>query len=308
MRGVRFFGENEFMRVFLIFGLCGLAASLTPVSAVAEGARGAAFYAIMSDHWDCDASLHFFDHRDEKALAFVWKTFGDSTACLQRFFALPGNKFVVVHPFNEACRWKEKCNAFEIEPRLGVAEFRRAVRSRDPKVLEALQARVHEIRAFLEPYCRRPGVECAMSTGLEHRFDAKEEAIVLSALRREWPFKTVSNALVDEGRAAPRVDYAEEHSVTPDFHGRACVTNLDGHDPLLPIAGRRQWQAAEGTTPAQLREHFEIWPNRCRAAFAWTHEFNCKDEGDGWRDPRSRTNCPNAAVISAVNEILLGLP
>lgn len=156
---------------------------------------GVSAYAAMSERYPCQRLMRATYHSRKPAIAVLWRSFGESTACMEWFMDLNRHRphLLQIHITNEVCRRNRRCFEGEFLPRVSVGSYNKLLSSRDPRTLQLLRERVSGIVEFIN-HASNPNTVVILSTGLEDNYSIlvgdtiNNDAYfaVLDAVRAEW--------------------------------------------------------------------------------------------------------------------------
>lgn len=272
--------------------LCAVSPSYaqTPTSNI-----GLAPYAMLSDHWDCNAMGGAYNALPEWRISVLWNTFGKNTSCYNRVLQDSRLRLVEVHLVNEVCARNHRCGNYEFMSGLSPQDYERRLLAHDPALILKLQQYTAE--AYNDLIRPLPAnVACFVDVGLESNLSQQAGAVAISAVRGiiEPRCRMVWSPV--SGRGQPGITF-EQHGSGPQLSA-PCIYNNDG----TGLSG-----ASGATTLASYRQ--------CAASFLWTPGDNCNNGISGFQDPRSRKGCSKSSdfqsavsIVQAANRLVTQPP
>lgn len=193
--------------------------------------NGLSAFASRASRFPCSRALRIVNHAKQPALAILYGTTwgGDNDyECAKRFLSpeVHGPKLLEVHFSNEVGRRNKTLGEGDFFPQDSVKAYNRRLQSMGPETLEAVTARVREIRDKFGPLCVG---DCLLilSTGLEDNYAAGAYENLLAAIRLEWPYITVRSPCKGTTNLAG-ADLREVHTLKGKIR-TACIANEDGN-------------------------------------------------------------------------------
>jgi hypothetical protein len=267
-----------------------------------EADPGVSYYAAQSKDWPCDRTLKVFEGVQKPSMAILWHTFGDNTACLEKFINDARPKQLEIHLVNEVCQRNKRCGPYEFLANISTSEYERRLSSREPKLLSAIK---NYAKAPAEFVRRHQGkFECFVSPGLESNLSDRAAKTLNSVIKPMFPgCRLVRNpAGINRARGLAGAEILEVHGPNPRIDPQ-CIANLDGND--VSFARRPALLAPGSITERELMDYLTRM-QKCRAAYIWTAEMNGISSHGGFVDPRKRTNFPDQLLVESMKPHLQG--
>ena len=147
---------------------------------------GVGYYAIQNKTFPCERAMEVFSGVKRPALMFLWSTFGDSTACVEKFAKMNNrNKQIYIHFSNECCRRNGTCKKGELLRTTNVKDLNKLLEKKEKKTLKEYQKRMEEILLFIDKVMiYAPNTTWFISTGLEDNYSTNAAKVVLNNLKK----------------------------------------------------------------------------------------------------------------------------
>jgi hypothetical protein len=194
-------------------------------SAEGQTYLGISAYAAMSERFPCQRLLRATYKAQRPAISILWRSFGESTACIDWFLNLNQHRphLLQIHITNEVCRRNRRCFEGEFYPRTSVQAYNRLLLQRDHRTLSDLANRVRDIVRYVDGAANHNTL-VVLGTGLEDNYSflvgdvVNQDAYltVYNVVRSEWPGLISRNP--EKEWAAPTVEEpAELNEVHDDY-------------------------------------------------------------------------------------------
>jgi hypothetical protein len=248
----------------------------------------------------CTSFLRSLKGNKNIHISYLFNTFGNNEACLNRLLKNPNLKTLQVHLLNSpGHRNRERMKRFYgnyefLEP-ISVKQWQEILTSNNlnwkRKFIEYTQPLVEMIELR-----KRNDTACMISPDLESNLtDRKAINTLISWTREIFPsceivWNPLSRVSSNRGYNA---NYIEQHGVNPLVFP-PCVVNPDGADIQFPYRKTLAWAGDESDIKnfinfgRPLQQYVETYGNRCRVVFLWTFEDNMIFTRS-FIDPRKRT-------------------
>jgi hypothetical protein len=287
---------------------------------------------------ECDKALAVYDNTGSTGvgLAFLWGTFGDSKACVNRFlqrFSGTGREVRLhIYATNETCRRAPRyCETDrEVSHWLPAAQYNRAWEQGEVVVKRELIERLREVARYVDAVqARHPDVSITVSTGLEDNFTAPVARAIVRTYQRVLGGKVaiVRNQNTNEARGlaelggSSRVDAYELHSIESRFQrtrptkrGAACLWGNDGYDIRftreLPGGGFTS-SNRRGLRNAISESYAEILGARYRESdcevWLWWNTQGIDESAKRWVAPSERSFRVYRSDVIAARKVLMSI-
>ena len=261
---------------------------------------GRAPYAIMSKNFDCKAFLKSLKGVPEWHISFLWGTFGDAHACLNKVLKSPKLKSIHVSLMNERCLFNRNCESREILFHVEPSEYLTKVTKNNFKFVMKLHQYQSKFKDYLFPRLR-DGVDCYISPALESSLPPKGAKNILDISRSLFAprCKIVWNPLPSSPhKKLYGADLVEYHGPQPSPKKYPCLSNLDGWNinfKARPITGKK---IDEEDIPTYVLNNAH-----CDVVYLWMGEDNCRTVGN-WTPPTQRA-CPGHVYKLATKYLTL---
>lgn len=242
-----------------------------PVDAAHRGATlGGVFLASGNPRFPCREALRL--HRRLPGPVYhatLWGTFGYSTRCWRRVFALPRAVTIEFYASSEPTRRRDKMTWLDFMPALSVAEYDLELRRGSPVLRRNYTARAAAVLSFCEE-ARKENDKCLFSICLECTLSDKAAArLVEWAADAGWKRADIvfNPARGRTERSALGAGVFESHNWLLDAFpaGASRIVTLDGIDSHLCDGPRNRDQISA----ADVREWIRRNQDRVRYLGAW---------------------------------------
>ena len=248
------------------------------------GKVGLSVIGLLSPHYDCDAVVAAFG-RAPIVFGYLENTFGNDRRCLNRLLDHGRFAAVRVHLFNGPCVRNRRCGPYEVLAGETTGSLDRKLAAGDAALLGRMRAEMVRVRDLLAPHVR-PGKRYLVSGVLEHDIRDTGGARRVVQMARDvfspLGFRVVNSPY--SGATRVGADLREGHGSNPTLSA-PCVADLDGTEVSDFAAYANRYQ-------------------QCAMVLGWNTEMNCLADGEAFRDPRDRRNCPTRGTLSGFARVI----
>lgn len=257
-----------------------------------------AYYAIQSPYWDCNASIEELAPCHDIKISVLMHTFGDDLSCLRRILSDKRVSAAEFHLINERCGERPGgCGPYEFMYGISNSHWATSLARRDPPMMHRVGVFFTQLAGQIIPLLQ-PHTVCWVSPVLESNLNSVSFQPLAEIAH--WQFfqrcHVVDNPL--KHRSSPFI--IELHGNRPRINP-PCIADLDGMDIKLRMssdaATRKRAFYSSIVSEQGARQYFAEY-RKCGAAFAWVHEFNCREAR--FADPRNRRVCAGREVFRRV--------
>lgn len=239
------------------------------------------YYAAQSPKFPCHTAMRAFKGVKRPCMAVLYKTFGESTHCIEKFAALKGKKTLKLIATNQSCERLKRCEPFDRGATLTQIEAR-------------LQATVAIANQF-----QGPDLKVLISPGLEHAWSKGKQKKVFQIARKYWSGPLVNNPVGYDAKIAlsSLSPYVELHAPESKFRGAPCIYSNDGFD--INLSGQRRIRGA--LSVSGLLAQIERYRKRCDYVEIW---WNTQGATARFTKPSKRDFRLYHSDVVEVNKIL----
>lgn len=238
---------------------------------------GFSSFAVTHPSYNCSRFLSISDASHYPAITFPLRTFGDDYSCVKKFLDRYKSKphLLQIHLTNETCRRKAgRCSPYEVESKLGVGAYNKALHRGKESLKKEIQDRVRFVTKRLKPLTNK-NTKIILTTGLEDNYDDKAYLQILSWIQEEKPTYLIARSPVTpKCGLIGSANYCELHPAKSQFNNNtsACIFNNDGN---------------LNTIDDQLKLFNKF--SKCSVLFAWEPLTQGRGKlGDKFTEPRNR--------------------
>lgn len=249
-----------------------------------RGKVGLSVIGLLSPQYNCDAIVQAYG-RAPIVFGYLENTFGNDRRCLNRLLDHPQFAAVRVHVFNGPCVRNRRCGAYEVLAGETTDSLNRKLAAGDAALLGRMRAEMVRVRDQLAPHVR-PGKRYYVSGVLEHDVRDVNGARRVVQMARDvfgpLGFRVVNSPV--SGALNAGADLNEKHGTSPALSA-PCIVDLDGDEV----------------------SDFGAWANRyrqCAMVLGWNNQMNCLADGEAFKDPRARRNCPTRSSLTTFAGVL----
>lgn len=244
---------------------------------------GTAPYAIQHPRFDCETYLQSIKQMPGYNISWLWNTFGNERACLERLVNDPKLNAIELHLMNEVCVRNGNCGSYEILSGMSKSRVNELAEREEGWFRQRIVEYSNGAAAYIADIKgRRPDVSCYISPGLESNMTKKAMTNVTEWLRPMFPWcQFVFNPVHDTGE---RVEgsHIEDHNPYRVLNS-PCIFNTDGYSITFPEWGSLYPRNISHEQIPEVLGKFKS----CDIIFYWHHSYNCINPRQ-FIDPRAR--------------------